>query len=386
MKEIRFGIVGCGLVGRELASAMARWIALVDFPARATLTAVCDTNEKLFDFFRAIPTVKLFTADYRELLRSPDVDAVYVALPHHLHEQVYCDVIAAGKHLLGEKPFGIDRAACERILKAQSPKSKIQNQVIRCSSEIPFFPGPQRIVQMIRDRAFGRILEVRASFLHSSDLDPNKPINWKRQTQFCGQAGVLNDLGMHPLHIPLRVGWKPKSLYAQLQKIFPERPDGKGGVAACDTWDNAILHCNVETDPSTLLGTDGASFPMTIEAKRIAPGEMNTWSLEVLGTKSGVRYSTKQPKTLWTFRPEKEQAWATTDLGSKSVFPTVTGGIFEFGFSDAWVQMLAAFVAEATGNLGDRFGCVTPQEALDAHRIYEAALRSHAEQRVVKLP
>ena len=59
------------------------------------------------------------------------------------------------------------------------------------------------------------------------------------------------------------------------------------------------------------------------------------------------------------------------------MWPTVTGGIFESGFSDSILQMWAAFLAERAGALGDKFGCVTPEEALQTHRIYDAALESH---------
>ena len=113
---------------------------------------------------------------------------------------------------------------------------------MRVSSEFPFLPGVQRSSALIRSGEFGRLLEIRNSFLHSSDLDPKKPINWKRQSKFCGEPGVMNDLGLHVAHVPLRLGWKPISLYAQLQKIYNERPDGRGGMAACDTWDNAMVH------------------------------------------------------------------------------------------------------------------------------------------------
>jgi hypothetical protein len=60
------------------------------------------------------------------------------------------------------------------------------------------------------------------------------------------------------------------------------------------------------------------------------------------------------------------------------VWPTVTGGIFETGFSDAILQMWAAYLAEREGVLGDRFGCVTPEEAALTHRIFAAALQSQA--------
>lgn len=165
---------------------------------------------------------------------------------------------------------------------------------------------------------------MRAGFLHSSDLNPRKPINWKRQARTCGELGVLGDLGLHVTHLPLRLGWKPASVYAQLQKVYTQRPDGRGGMAECDTWDNALLHTNVEAR--------GQSFPMTLEMKRIAPGETNTWYFHAVGTKGGVRFSTKQPKTLWTFAGGEDQSWERRDLGFRSCFPTITGSIFESGF------------------------------------------------------
>lgn len=46
------------------------------------------------------------------------MDAIYCAVPHNLHEQIYIDIIRSGKHLLGEKPFGIDHQANKAIIKA----------------------------------------------------------------------------------------------------------------------------------------------------------------------------------------------------------------------------------------------------------------------------
>ena len=70
------------------------------------------------------------------------------------------------------------------------------------------------------------------------------------------------------------------------------------------------------------------------------------------------------------------QVWERCEVGSQSAFATVTGAIFEFGFADAILQMWAAYLAERAGALGARFGCATPREALDAHRLFDAALRS----------
>jgi predicted dehydrogenase len=366
MKQVvSIGIIGGGLMGRETASALGRWFALEDFPLEVRLVAVCDLIEKQREWFRNVPTVKIITADYHELLASEEVDAVYVAVPHHLHENLYLDVLSAGKDLLAEKPFGIDLASSQRILDAVKRSGKF----VRVSSEFPFLPGPQRVVEYLQTTGLGKLLEVRSGFWHSSDLDPTKPINWKRQTRTCGEVGVMGDLGLHVVHLPLRLGWRPKNVFAQLQKVFHQRPDGKGGMALCDTWDNAMLH--------TTIDVDGAEVPMRLETKRLAPGETNTWFIEILGTDGGVKYSTKEPKTFWVFERGKEQFWKRMDLGFQSVFPAITGGVFEVGFPDCFLQMWGAFIAERAAVLGGRFGCATPEEAVFSHRIFAAALKSH---------
>jgi predicted dehydrogenase len=369
----RIGIIGGGLMGREVASALARWFVLENFPVKAELVAVCDLAEKQREWFRQIPTIKLITADYHELLRSPDVDVVYVAVPHNLHEAIYLDVLKAGKDLFAEKPFGIDLAAARNIAAAAESSGRF----VRCSSEFPFLPGPQRVVQAVAAGGLGRVLEIHSGFHHSSDLDPTKPANWKRSVKTCGEIGVMGDLGMHTVHVPFRLGWNPTRVYAQLQKGYPHRPDGKGGRAICDTWDNALLHADVE------IG--GEEVPLRFEMKRLAPGETNTWFIEVLGTDGGVRYSLKEPKTLWTFSRGKDQLWQRTDLGFHGPFPTITGGIFEPGFPDCFLQMWASFLAERAGKLDGRFGCVTPREAVRSHELFAAALRSHAEKRAIDL-
>jgi predicted dehydrogenase len=367
MKTVRVGIIGGGLMGREMASAFARWCALKDIPVTPVLTAVADLSPGVLEWFRAIPTATLLTTDYKELLASPDVDVVYVAVPHHLHESIYLDVLAAGKDLFAEKPFGIDLPAARRIVEATATSGRF----VRCSSEFPFFPAVQRIVHACTGDTLGRILEIHSGFHHSSDLDATKPANWKRLSAICGEGGVLNDLGMHTLHVPLRLGWRPRTVYAQLQKGYPQRPDGKGGMATCDTWDNATLH--------TWVHIAGHDAPMRLEMKRLAPGATNTWFLQVLGTHSGMRYSSSEPKTLYTFRRTgKDQVWERADLGFEMPFPTITGGIFEPGFPDIMQQMWAAYLLEREGLLAGRFGCVTPEEALASHEVFAAALTSQA--------
>jgi predicted dehydrogenase len=375
-KIFRFGVIGCGLMGREFASAAARWLHLVDAKARPEIVAVCDTNTTLMDWFSDnVPTVQQRTTDYKELLANPDVDAIYCAVPHVLHAAFYTDILRAGKHLLGEKPFGMDQLQNSEIMKVLSEKPEL---VVRCSSEMPFFPGAQKVIELARSGEMGEILEVEAGFLHSSDIDRQKPINWKRMEHINGAYGCMGDLGMHVLHVPLRLGWRPSTLHAQLVKKVTERPDGKGGVAPCTTWDNATISARVTTQDQ--------DFPMVLKTWRIAPGESNTWYIRILGMKKSAYFSTKSPRQWqWMDYNGASQAWSTEDLGYGSLFPAITGKIFEFGFADAIQQMWAAFVDELAGGNGRGFHCATPKEAAAHHAVLTAALQSGRENRVVSV-
>lgn len=366
------GIVGGGLMGREIASAFARWCAMEDCPVTPRLVAVADKNPQVLEWFeRRLEGVAVMT-DYQTLLARDDVEVVYVAVPHTLHEEIYTATIAAGKDLLAEKPFGVDLAAAKAIVAAVEGA----NAFVRCSSEFPFFPGAHAVYQACASReGLGRIMEVNAGFHHASDLDPDKAANWKRLSSVCGEIGVLGDLGMHVMHLPLRLGWRPRCVHAQLQKGYPERPGADGARVACDTWDNARLNA--------WTTIDGDDVPMRLEMNRMAPGETNTWFIEVLGTEGGCRFSTKEPKTLWTFDRADGQVWKKRDLGFATPYKAVTGGIFEVGFADVIQQMWAAFLLERAGLLNGRFGCVLPQEALDSHRVFAAALESQKNGTVV---
>jgi predicted dehydrogenase len=374
---IRFGLIGGGLMGREFASAAARWVHLEPLGVRPELSVVCDTNPDVLAWYEHLEPQPRLVADYHQLLADDEVQAVYCAVPHRLHEEIYTAVLGAGKHMLGEKPFGIDLAANEAILAAIPPRS-----LVRCSSELPFYPGGQEVWRWIAERGYGRVLEVRSLFLHSSDLDPYKPISWKRIAAWNGEYGCMGDLGMHALHLPLRAGWQPYNVRAILSDIVRERPGPDGEPVACDTWDNAVLLCEAENE--------GDRFPLRIETKRIAPGETNTWTIEIDGTSGSIAYTTKLPKTLrrMEYEPGGLQEWRVIDIGSHSAYPTITGAIFESGFSDAILQMWAAFLDELAHGRADMrqpFHCVTPEETAATHRLFTAALQSHADRSVVAI-
>jgi hypothetical protein len=137
----------------------------------------------------------------------------------------------------------------------------------------------------------------------------------------------MNDLGMHTVHLPLRLGLgaEPR-LRAAAEKSTPRGLMARAAWRRADTWTTPCCHTDVP------IG--GHDVPMRLEMKRLAPGEMNTWFLEVLGHRGRRALSTKEANTLWTFERSaqpQEQVWKRADLGHQMPFATVTGSIFEAG-------------------------------------------------------
>lgn len=376
---IKFGIIGCGLMGKEFASAVNRWGHLLNTPAIPQIVGVCDTNLAAAHWFEEnVSTIKIVTDNYHELLEDPEIEAIYCAVPHHLHEQLYIDIIRSNKHLLGEKPFGIDQLANQKIM---DEMDKNPNVLVRCSSEFPFYPGAQLISKWIKEKRFGRIINVEAGFLHSGDLDPKKNINWKRKVEFNGEYGCMGDLGMHVLHLPLRNNWMPKNVRAILSNLITHRPNHEDRMEDCETWDNASLFCEVENNDQ--------SFPMMLTMKRIAPGHSNSWYLNIYGMDFSAEFTTKFPKQIqfMEYKSGENQSWQTMDVPYKSAYETITGSIFEFGFSDSILQMWGAFVDEVVNReaMSQSFTCASPEEVRMTHDIFTAALHSHKTGKTVSL-
>lgn len=383
MERIRFGIIGCGLMGRLFASEVARYCSFIDSPGKPEVTAICNrtlSEYRIGWFKQNFPSITQITDDYMELLNNDNVDAVYAAVPHNMHEEIYNAAIKAGKHLLGEKPFGIDLDANESIIKTLEANSSVRAGV---ASQYVFWPGAQRMLKMVEDDFFGEIIEIDSGFFHCSDLNPDKPINWKRLIEVNGEYGSLGDLGVHIAMVGFRAGFEAFDCRAVCQNLVPVRPDGKGGSAKCETVDNVTIlsRCNH-------MPTASKNIPWTLKVHRIMPGEMNTWYIGIYGKKGCARFSLKYPRTLEVLEYKGgAQNWQHIDIGSETAYPTIVGGIFEFGASDAFGQLIASFVYETVkGESKNRIAaCPSPMEMNKCHKLFSAALQSGRSNSTIEL-
>lgn len=108
---IKLGIIGCGIAANDL-----HWPALQQLTDKFTITAVCNNTEaKARDFAEKVGGVPYVT-DYDELLQREDIEAVDIALPIYLNCEVTHAALAAGKHVIVEKPMAVDVAEAESML------------------------------------------------------------------------------------------------------------------------------------------------------------------------------------------------------------------------------------------------------------------------------
>jgi predicted dehydrogenase len=113
MKPIRFALIGCSPIGRIHAESISK-------TEGAQLTAVSDVNLEQANKLAAHYSACVY-ADEKEMLKSPDIDAVSICLPHHLHYEYCMDAIKAGKHVLIEKPLAISAADVSSIYNGHQP-------------------------------------------------------------------------------------------------------------------------------------------------------------------------------------------------------------------------------------------------------------------------
>jgi predicted dehydrogenase len=225
---VRYGIIGCGAISQRrhipecIANPDSKLVALVD-PAQARV-------EELAARFGAKP----FT-DYRELLKQADVDAVVVAGPNSTHTSMTLEALAAGKHVLCEKPMATTREDAAAMVKA-AEKSK---QYLMIGLNQRLMPPHVRAKEILTSGKLGKILTFRTAFQHPGpegwSVDAGKSWFFKK-----GQAsmGVTGDLGVHKADL---LRWLFGQEFAEVWGIVTtlDKRDADGNLIDLD--DNAYL-------------------------------------------------------------------------------------------------------------------------------------------------
>jgi predicted dehydrogenase len=150
-RRLRIGLVGCGEV-----TQIIHWPSLYQLSDLFEVTALCDVSPRILEELGHRWNVQTLTTDYRELMERRDVDALLVANPNAFHAQVTETAIAAGKHVLVEKPMCVTRREADEIIAAQK-NSNVVVQVGYMRRYAPAFLEGCEAVKAMKEIKFARV-------------------------------------------------------------------------------------------------------------------------------------------------------------------------------------------------------------------------------------
>lgn len=202
-KPLRWGILGAAKIARI---ALAPAIAQAD---RAELAALATASaERAAPFLSRYPGLRLHHS-YDALLADPDVDAVYVPLPNHLHVEWTLKAIAAGKHVLCEKPLALNAADIDRLIAARDASGLVVAEAFM----VLHHPQWHRVRALLQDGAIGTLQHVEGMFTyHNTDA-----ANIRNRPETGG--GGLYDIGVYPaVTMRYATGQEPARIRADLRR------------------------------------------------------------------------------------------------------------------------------------------------------------------------
>jgi len=240
--EVRIGIIGLG----RISDTHIRGYQDVE---GARIVAVCDVDEEriaaqvaahgLGDVFA--------TTDSAALLALTDVDAVSLPLPDHLHHRVALDAIAAGKHVLCEKPLAMNAAEAEEMLDA----ARGAGIVHAVHMQRRYSAAARYVAELVADGFLGELRHFRCRMSVHRISDPCVKLEWRLQAER-GCHGVLGDLGAHALDLAhFTMGEAAGAMVAAtaMGAIFIEQREleGAAGRGRVTAWDAINVANRYET-------------------------------------------------------------------------------------------------------------------------------------------
>ncbi|MEM8768181.1 MAG: aldo/keto reductase [Pseudomonadota bacterium] len=194
---LRWGILGTGNIARTFARA-------ADQSSRNELVAVGSRTQDQARAFADKQSGAVAAMSYAELLQAPEVDAVYVATPHPTHAGLTIAALEAGKHVLCEKPLGLNHAEVMAMVDAarESERFLMEAFMYRCH------PQTERLLELVRDGAIGELRHLSASFGFQVPEQPESRLF----ANSLGGGGIM-DVGCYPISVArLFAGREPAEL------------------------------------------------------------------------------------------------------------------------------------------------------------------------------
>ncbi|RAO45564.1 Inositol 2-dehydrogenase [Micromonospora saelicesensis] len=313
-KELRVGMVGYAFMGAAHSQAWRTVNRVFDLPARARMALICGRDTaKVAD---AADTLgwDAYTTDWRDLINRDDIDVVDICTPGDSHAEIALAALAAGKHVLCEKPLAnsVEEA---RAMTAAADVARAAGVRSMCGFNYRRVPAVTMMRQLVADGRLGVIRHVRATYLQDWIVDPQFPLVWRLQKDRAG-SGALGDIGAHIIDLTQFVtGQRISGVSAVTETFVKERPlpaESSGLVASVDGHSAPTGTVTVDDAAVFVARLDGGALA-TYEASRFATGRKNALRVEINGSLGSVVFDLERLNELEFYdatRPAVEQGFS----------------------------------------------------------------------------
>ncbi len=271
MKQIRLGIIGCGVI----SDFHARSIQTLE---KGILVGVADVRPEAARQFAEKYQIHAY-ASVEELLADPEIDAVCICTPSGFHASGAMQAIAAGKHVLVEKPLAITTEDCDRVIVAAKEKGVCAGVV----SQNRFVPAVQEIKRLVAEGALGKIITTELLMKYNRTQEYYDSSNWRGTWALDG--GSLMNQGIHGVDIMLYILGSVKTICGYGRTLSHKMEAEDTAVAALE-FENGALGIIQSTTSSyvgclrklTITGTQGM---ITLEGDGIANCEIKDYNCDL---------------------------------------------------------------------------------------------------------
>ena len=284
-RHIRIGLCGFGFMGKTHLYAVRNlpFFYGENLPFTAEVTTVCTTRPETAKAACAEFGIPRFCTE-EEMLSDPDIDVIDICSPNPCHYDTICKALAAGKHVLCEKPLTVTAEEADRVTALADASGLVCGVVFNNR----FLSPVMRAKQLIDEGRLGRILSFDFSYLHNSCIDPERRVGWK-QTAAAG-GGTLADLGPHVIDLCHYLCGKMDWISGRSQIAFPTHLTKDGGTWQTDADEAFYMLCG---------NTDGACGKITVS--KLTQGANDELSFIINGTDGSVRFDLMEPNWLYFY-------------------------------------------------------------------------------------
>ena len=351
--SIGVAVIGAGMAGRGHAAAYRAATSLYgsDLP-EVRLVSIGDVNSAFgqaaanrFGFERT-------DSDWRAIADDPKIDAVSVVVANHLHREIVEGLLAAGKHVLCEKPLSDTIEDAVEMVKAANEASS----VARIGLTFLRNPAIAAIQQIIASGQLGKVLHFSGRYWADYSADPMAPMAWRYKGGM--GTGALADVGSHISYVSEFItGKSVKSVSgARFVTSIKERPVATGAVMGHGLADVSDKFEAVENDDYAGFTVDFGDVAGVVEVSRVAAGHPTSLNFEVYCEKGAARFSQARNgefELMLNEGPSGQRGFRTVQIGP--AHPYIAGGLavdapgVNVGQNDQFFFQNRAFLQEVAG-------------------------------------